>query len=63
MYKKVSGFPVPSRDVTYHLARNNLIIPGQGKFGKLHPGWDGITANFFLQCVTRLPLILKRLNN
>ncbi len=33
--KKVSDFPVPSRDVTdqQSQARNNLIIPGQGEFG------------------------------
>jgi hypothetical protein len=31
--KKVSGFPIPSRDVTYQtLAWNNLIIPGHGEF-------------------------------
>jgi hypothetical protein len=31
------------------LAMNNLIIPGQGAFGKWHPGWggDGKTANLF----------------
>jgi hypothetical protein len=31
-------------------AGNNFIIPGQGEFGKLHPGWGGKTANLFLQC-------------
>jgi hypothetical protein len=33
--KKVTDFPVPSRDVTtkLYLAGNNLIIPGQGEFG------------------------------
>jgi hypothetical protein len=34
--KKVSDFPVPSRDVTINklsLAGNNLIIPGQREFG------------------------------
>ncbi len=34
--KKVNDFPVPNRDVTnkLSLARNNLIIPGRGEFGK-----------------------------
>ena len=34
--KKVSGFPVPSRDVLTKLSEtgNNLIIFGQGEFGK-----------------------------
>jgi hypothetical protein len=34
--KKVSGFPVPRRDVTYQTppAGNNSIITGQGEFGK-----------------------------
>ncbi len=38
--KKVRGFPVPRRDVTYQLplAGNNLIITGQGEFGKSNPG-------------------------
>jgi hypothetical protein len=37
--KKVSGFPVPSRDVTYQTLPGRVIIkllqgPGQGEFGK-----------------------------
>jgi hypothetical protein len=36
--KKVSDFPVPSRDV--FLVGNNFIISG----------WDGKIANLFLQC-------------
>jgi hypothetical protein len=37
--KKAIDFPVPSRDVTDQtllrlLAGNNLIIPGQGEFGR-----------------------------
>jgi hypothetical protein len=38
--KKVTDFPVPSRDVTdltLPLAGNILIIPGQGEFGQLTP--------------------------
>jgi hypothetical protein len=35
--KKVTDFPIPSRDVTYQtllsLAGINLIIPRQGEFG------------------------------
>ncbi len=33
----VNDFPVPSRDVTYQTLRVR-IIPGQGEFGKWHPG-------------------------
>jgi len=47
--KKVNNFPVPSRDVTYlFLAWNNLIIPGQGEFGKWHPSCGGKIANLLL---------------
>ena len=37
--KKVSGFLVPSRYVTYQTlpGQDNLIIPGPGEFGKWHP--------------------------
>jgi hypothetical protein len=39
--KKVNEFPVPSRDDTNQTlpGGNNLTIPGQGEFGKRHPGW------------------------
>jgi hypothetical protein len=42
--KKVCDFPIPSRDVTYSYTilspgENNLIIPGQGEFGKCYPDW------------------------
>jgi hypothetical protein len=36
--KKVKDFPVPCGDQTLP-GRSNLIIPGQGEFGKWHPGW------------------------
>ncbi len=34
--KKISDFPVPSRDITNQTLPegNSLIIPGQGKFGQ-----------------------------
>jgi hypothetical protein len=53
--KKVSDFPVPSRDVTkLPQAENNLIIPGQGEFGYSDiPAGDGKIANHFLQCTYR----------
>jgi hypothetical protein len=35
LFNKVSGFPVPSQEVTkLSLAGNNKIFPGQGEFGK-----------------------------
>ncbi len=43
--KKLFDIPVPSRDATYQtLPRReyfiyDVIIPGQGEFGKWHPGW------------------------
>jgi hypothetical protein len=39
--KKVTDFPVPSRDVTSQTlpSGKNLINPGQGEFGYWHPGW------------------------
>jgi hypothetical protein len=51
--KRVCGFPVPSRDVTYQLslAGNHLIISGQGEFDI--PGGDGKTAILFLPCARR----------
>jgi hypothetical protein len=30
---------------------NNLIIPGQGEFGKWHPGWGRDNRWPFLQCI------------
>jgi hypothetical protein len=32
------------------LAGNNLSIPSQGEFGKLHPGWGRENLLPFLQC-------------
>ncbi len=50
--KKVSSFPIPGRDVKLSLAGKNLIIPGQGEFGKCYHilAGEGKTATFFLQC-------------
>ncbi len=49
--KKVSDFPVSSHELTkLSMEGNNLIIPGQGEFGKWHPAGDGKIANLFLQC-------------
>ncbi len=49
--KKVTYFPVFSRDVTYQTLPGREIIPGQGEFGK---SGDGKTANVFLQCMLQL---------
>ncbi len=35
------------------LAETNLIIPGQGEFGKCHPGWGRETANLFFTVYQR----------
>ncbi len=52
--KKVSGFPVPSRDVTYQTLPGREILllfpPGESLVSDILPG-DGKTANLFLQCV------------
>jgi hypothetical protein len=47
--KRIAVFPSPGgMSLTkLSLAGKNLIIPGQRKFGKWHPGWDGKTANIF----------------
>jgi len=39
--KRLTVFPSPAGIslTKLPLARNNLIIPGQGEFGKGHPGW------------------------
>jgi hypothetical protein len=51
--KKVSDFPVPSRDVTtkLSLAGNNYIIPRRGEFSVISdiPAGDGKIANLFVQ--------------
>jgi len=52
-WKKVSKFPVPSRDVT-HRGRNNDIIcklfPARESVVSDIPAGDGNIANLFLQC-------------
>ncbi len=54
--KKVTGFPVPSRDVTKQTlpGREYYIIPVQGEFGWWHPGWGREKDNRFLQCTSNL---------
>jgi hypothetical protein len=56
--KKVSDFPIPSRDVTYgtklSLAGNNLIIPGQGELVSDILAGDGKIVNFFYSVVTNV---------
>jgi hypothetical protein len=42
--------PVGMSIAKLSLARNNLIIRGQGNFGDI-PAGDGKTANLFFQCV------------
>jgi hypothetical protein len=48
----VYDYSVPSRDVNNQtiLGGINLIIPGQGEFGKRLLAGDGTITNLFLQC-------------
>jgi hypothetical protein len=50
--KRLAVFPSPTgMSLTkLSLARNNLIIPAQGGFGKGHPGWGQENRKPFLQC-------------
>jgi hypothetical protein len=53
--KKVSDFPVPSRNLTYQtlLGREllNYYLPARESLVSEIPGGDGKIANLFLQCI------------
>jgi hypothetical protein len=62
--KKVSGFPVPSRDVKLFLARNYCInlFPARENLVSDTPAGDGKTDNLFLQCSPFNMSNLEKLN-
>jgi hypothetical protein len=56
--KRLTVFPSPAGmlHTKLSLARNNLIIPSQGEFGKFHPGWGRENCKRFLYSVLYLYL-------
>jgi hypothetical protein len=60
--KRLMNFPSPAGMSLTKLSLGGiiLIIPGQGEFGKWHPGWGGKIAILFLQCTGMLCMCCAR---